>query len=74
MFLFIDESISNNYLTDVLKEDLEEYCEENFGDIVRIVRTPKHYGIISAKNFGGKHAIGDVIVFLDAHCEVTDGW
>ncbi len=59
---------------DELKQQLEDYCNEHFGDIVRIFRTPKRLGLIAAKNFGGRHAIGDVVVFLDAHCEATDGW
>jgi len=57
-----------------VKGKLDQYCEEHFGDIVRILRTPKRLGLIAAKNFGGKQAVGDVIVFLDAHCEASDGW
>ena len=62
------------FLTAEVKEKLADYCEEHFGDIVKILRTPKRLGLIAAKNFGGRQATGDVIVFLDAHCEATDGW
>ena len=41
---------------------------------MRILRTPKRLGLIAAKNFGGRNATGDVVVFLDAHCEATEGW
>jgi polypeptide N-acetylgalactosaminyltransferase len=62
------------YFLDELKQKLEDYCDEYFGDIVRILRTPKRLGLIAAKNFGGRNATGDVVVFLDAHCEATEGW
>lgn len=57
-----------------LKQPLTDYCQEHFGDIVRIHRSEKRLGLIVAKNFGGKQAIGDVIIFLDAHIEATEGW
>ncbi len=57
-----------------LGKPLEEYCEEHFGDIVRIIRAPKRLGLIAAKNYGGRNATGDVIVFLDAHIEANVGW
>ena len=53
---------------------MDDYCDEHFGDIVRILRLPKRLGVIAAKNYGGRKATGDVIIFLDSHCEATDGW
>ncbi|CAF1407936.1 unnamed protein product, partial [Didymodactylos carnosus] len=53
---------------------LDDYCEENFGDLVKILRAPSRLGLIKAKNYGGKTAVGDVIIFLDAHCEANQGW
>lgn len=57
-----------------LKQPLEDYCRQHFGTIVKILRTPKRLGLIAAKNFGGRQAIGDVIIFLDAHIEANVGW
>ncbi len=57
-----------------LKKPLDDYCEEHFGDIVKILRPPKRLGLIAAKNYGGRHATGDVVVFLDAHIEANVGW
>lgn len=34
---------------------LEDYCEENFGELVRVLRAPKRLGLIKAKNFGAKN-------------------
>jgi polypeptide N-acetylgalactosaminyltransferase len=59
---------------DELKKPLDDYCEKHFGDIVKILRAPRRLGLIQAKNYGGEAAIGDVVVFLDAHIEASDGW
>ena len=57
-----------------MKKKLDDYCEEHFGSLVRILRAPKRLGLIAAKNYGGRHATGDVVVFLDGHCEASPGW
>jgi polypeptide N-acetylgalactosaminyltransferase len=41
---------------------------------VRVVRTPVRIGLIKARLRGAEKATGSVLVFLDAHCEVTAGW
>jgi polypeptide N-acetylgalactosaminyltransferase len=48
--------------------------EKKFGDIVKLYRLPKRIGLIAAKNFGAKHATGDVLIFFDGHCEAAQGW
>ena len=74
---------------------LDDYCDEHFGDFVRVLRAPTRLGLIKAKNFGARNgrltrvkkpfvfissislsllATGDVVVFLDAHCEANTGW
>ena len=35
-----------------MKQKLDDYCEEHFGDIVKILRPPKRLGLIAAKNYG----------------------
>jgi polypeptide N-acetylgalactosaminyltransferase len=57
-----------------VKDKLDNYCQENFGDIVKVLHSPNRLGLIAAKNYGGRVATGDVVVFLDAHCEATQGW
>ena len=34
---------------------LDDYCEEHFGDLVRVLRAPTRLGLIKAKNFGAKN-------------------
>nr|CTP81539.1 BMA-GLY-9 [Brugia malayi] len=58
---------------DELKEKLEEYIKR-FGNKVRLVRALERQGLIRAKLLGAKEAVGDVLVFLDSHCEVGEGW
>ena len=46
----------------------------HFGDRVKILRTSKRDGLIRARIAGARVAAGDVLIFLDSHCEVTTGW
>jgi polypeptide N-acetylgalactosaminyltransferase len=41
---------------------------------VRVLRLAKRAGIIAARLLGANNATGEVLTFLDAHCECTEGW
>ncbi|KAL6727637.1 hypothetical protein Aduo_009499 [Ancylostoma duodenale] len=41
---------------------------------VKIVRTKQRVGLIRARLMGAQEATGDVLTFLDSHCECTEGW
>ncbi|EGT45560.1 hypothetical protein CAEBREN_24622 [Caenorhabditis brenneri] len=41
---------------------------------VKFLKTEKNEGLIRAKIFGAKRADGEVLVFLDSHCEVNEEW
>ncbi|CAJ0934356.1 unnamed protein product, partial [Mesorhabditis belari] len=56
-----------------LKGHLDEYVKQ-FDGLVKIIRSDVRLGLIRAKLLGGKHATGEVVVFLDSHCEATIGW
>ncbi|KAI1723164.1 glycosyl transferase family 2 domain-containing protein [Ditylenchus destructor] len=56
-----------------LKRQLETYLGR-FGSKVRLFRSSVRLGLIRAKIVGAKHATGEVVVFLDSHCEATEGW
>jgi len=57
-----------------LGKPLEEYLETTFGDVVKLYRAEKREGLINARSMGAKYSTGDVVVFLDAHCEVGLNW
>ncbi|KAM4678492.1 polypeptide N-acetylgalactosaminyltransferase 10 [Discoglossus pictus] len=55
-----------------LKKRLEDYMV-SFPK-VRIVRTKKREGLIRTRMLGASVAIGEVITFLDSHCEANVNW
>ncbi|RWR99721.1 N-acetylgalactosaminyltransferase 7-like protein, partial [Dinothrombium tinctorium] len=53
----------------------------NFGETlsersgkVRLVRNSEREGLIRSRTRGAEESVGDVVVFLDAHCEVNYNW
>ncbi|XP_008551320.1 polypeptide N-acetylgalactosaminyltransferase 5 isoform X2 [Microplitis demolitor] len=56
-----------------LKQDLENYIS-TLPIPTYVLRTGKRSGLIRARLLGAKHVKGQVITFLDAHCECTEGW
>ncbi|GAB6026074.1 N-acetylgalactosaminyltransferase 7 [Chamberlinius hualienensis] len=58
---------------DNLKAPLEDYIRR-FNGKVRLVRNAKREGLIRTRSYGAQEARGEVILFLDAHCEVGPNW
>ncbi|KII63974.1 Polypeptide N-acetylgalactosaminyltransferase 10 [Thelohanellus kitauei] len=56
-----------------LEQPLDDYVAL-FNGLVKVVRSPAHEGLISARILGANAATGDYLVFLDSHCEATIGW
>jgi len=55
--------------------DLEETIQKTWPDnIVKLVRSTERLGLIRARLAGADASSGDVLVFLDAHCEVNIVW
>ncbi|CAI2348811.1 unnamed protein product [Caenorhabditis sp. 36 PRJEB53466] len=57
-------------------EEAKKYKESHgvAWNSVKFARTQKNEGLIRAKIFGAKRAVGEVLVFLDSHCEVNEDW
>lgn len=56
-----------------LKQKLAQYITR-FNGVVRLERTDKREGLIRAKSMGAEMATGEIVFFLDAHCEVGYNW
>lgn len=59
-------------LIEHLKKPLEDYMA--LFPSVRILRTKKREGLIRTRMLGASVATGDVITFLDSHCEANVNW
>jgi glycosyltransferase involved in cell wall biosynthesis len=57
-------------------EHLHEALDEEVAGIpkTRVVRLKERVGLIRAKVLGVREATGEVVAFMDSHCEVNDGW
>ncbi|XP_003745907.1 polypeptide N-acetylgalactosaminyltransferase 1 [Galendromus occidentalis] len=58
---------------DHLGQKLEDYVAK-LPVPVHVLRTGKRSGLIRARLIGAETVTGQVITFLDAHCECTEGW
>ncbi|XP_043537890.1 polypeptide N-acetylgalactosaminyltransferase 6-like isoform X2 [Chiloscyllium plagiosum] len=66
--LLVDDASTDDYL----KEQLDEYVKQF--RIVKVVRQVERKGLITARLLGASVATGEVLTFLDAHCECFNGW
>uniref|UniRef100_G3P192 Polypeptide N-acetylgalactosaminyltransferase n=1 Tax=Gasterosteus aculeatus aculeatus TaxID=481459 RepID=G3P192_GASAC len=59
-------------VSDHLKSKLDEFVVQF--KIVRVVRQRERKGLITARLLGASIAQGEILTFLDAHCECFHGW
>ena len=55
-----------------LREPLDEHVA-NLQVPTRVLRTKERVGLIRARLIGAREAQGQILTFLDAHCECTTG-
>ncbi|XP_059052747.1 probable N-acetylgalactosaminyltransferase 6 [Achroia grisella] len=66
--ILVDDASERKYLGKELEDAVNKLKK------VQILRSTDRKGLVGARLMGARHATGDVLVFLDAHCEVTMGW
>nr|XP_060489441.1 inactive polypeptide N-acetylgalactosaminyltransferase-like protein 5 isoform X2 [Panthera onca] len=73
--LFLEEIILVDDMSDSddLKEKLDHHLEIFRGKI-KLIRNKKREGPIRSRMIGASRASGDILVFLDSHCEVNKVW
>ncbi|KAK5967573.1 Polypeptide N-acetylgalactosaminyltransferase, partial [Trichostrongylus colubriformis] len=71
VILYEDASEEDHKLSDYLKEFA---IESGWSDKMKVERSDERQGLIRAKVLASRLATGEVIVFLDSHCEVTERW
>ncbi|XP_038596842.1 polypeptide N-acetylgalactosaminyltransferase 15 isoform X1 [Tachyglossus aculeatus] len=57
---------------DHLRSALSDYVSKLDG--VKLLRSNKRLGVIRGRMLGAARAAGDVLVFMDSHCECHRGW
>ncbi|XP_063586078.1 polypeptide N-acetylgalactosaminyltransferase 5-like isoform X1 [Penaeus indicus] len=67
--LLVDDASERDYLG----EELEQHVK-TLPVPVRVLRTVERSGLIRARLLGASQVKGQVITFLDAHVECTEGW
>ncbi|CAH2242772.1 jg10306 [Pararge aegeria aegeria] len=76
-FVYLKEIIlvDDNSTLPELKGKLSHYVRTRLPpDLIRILRLPDRVGLTRARLEGARFATGDVLVFLDSHCEAQQDW
>ncbi|XP_060521578.1 polypeptide N-acetylgalactosaminyltransferase 1-like [Cylas formicarius] len=67
--VLVDDASEREYL----RKPLEDYLPK-IPVRTKLLRSQRRIGLIKARLKGAAHAHGQVLTFLDAHCECTTGW
>ncbi|KAL0128274.1 hypothetical protein PUN28_003499 [Cardiocondyla obscurior] len=65
--------VDDNSEREFLKNPLDDYVKR-LNVPTKVLRSNERIGLIKARILGANDAKGEVLTFLDAHCECTVGW
>ncbi|XP_029194887.2 polypeptide N-acetylgalactosaminyltransferase 1-like isoform X2 [Acropora millepora] len=66
--ILVDDFSEYENLQEPLEDQLQQF------EKVKVVRMPQREGLVRARLRGAEVSRGEVLTFLDSHCEVTEGW
>ncbi|XP_029938153.1 polypeptide N-acetylgalactosaminyltransferase 15 [Salarias fasciatus] len=66
--LLVDDLSQHGHLKAVLSEYVSHL------DGVHLIRSKKRLGVAGCRTLGAARAVGEVLVFMDSHCECQTGW
>ncbi len=67
--------VDDGSFKEFLKEKLDKYAEKEWpAGFLRVIHHQKRLGLITARLTGAKIATGEVLLFLDSHCEAGANW
>lgn len=81
--ILVDDFSDKDYLKETLRDYIDIYLNtiprdpnlsDDNDDLVKLIHLPERLGLIKARLEGARRAKGDVLLFLDSHCEATDLW
>jgi len=67
--ILVDDASDRAFLANPLEETLRHLEVP-----ARVIRSVERVGLVRARLKGAAAAVGDALLFLDAHCEATPGW
>lgn len=67
--LLVDDASNRSFL----QTQLDDYVK-GLPVLTRVLRVKEREGLVTARLLGAEEATGEVLTFLDAHCECTEGW
>eukprot|EP00045_Choanoeca_perplexa_P015160 m.184383 g.184383 ORF g.184383 m.184383 type:complete len:612 (-) comp16906_c0_seq2:2278-4113(-) len=66
--ILVDDASTMSHLREPLQQEVANIPK------TKIMRLEERAGLIRAKVYGAEAAKGDVVTFLDSHCECNEGW